>query len=100
MGVAAEVVAAKAQAQAAQYEPTTPAQLSDETSDAVQKVLAGLDDTQQEFMKGLGADFLEQMAEESMSSHKQSGVGSESGGGGGRERTVTMEENDQALQLA
>jgi len=90
-------VAAKAKAAAAQYEPTTPAQLSDETSDAVQKVLAGLDDTQQEFMKGLGADFLEQMAEEGMSSNKQSGVGSP---GGGRERTVTMEENDQALQLA
>merc|ERR1712013_537673 len=88
--VAAEVVAAKAQAQAAQFEPTTPAQISDETSDAVQKVLAGLDDTQQEFMKGLGNDFLEQMAEEGVSSP----------GGGGRARTVTMEENDEALKLA
>merc|ERR1719295_1407592 len=89
---------AKAQAQAAQYEPTTPAQISDETSDAVQQVLAGLDDTQQEFMKGLGTEFLEQMGEESIASNKQSAVGSPMGGG--RARTVTMEENDEALKLA
>merc|ERR1712204_11332 len=45
--------------------------------------------------KGLGTDFLEQMAEESMSSDKGN-----KGGKKGRNRTVTMEENDEALRLA
>eukprot|EP01084_Bolivina_argentea_P309388 535145_1 len=76
----------------AHYEPTTPAAFDEETSDAVQQVLAGLNDTETEFMKRLGNDFLEQMAAESLQTNKS--------GGGGRQRTVTMEENDEALKLA
>merc|ERR1712244_91358 len=63
-----------------------------ETSDAVQQVLKNLDDNEKAFMKGLGNDFLEQMAEESIQSNK--------GAQGGRNRTVTQEENDEALKLA
>jgi len=74
------------------YEPTTPAVISDETSDAVQQVLSGLNDNETEFMKGLGNEFLEQMASESIQTHKVKG--------GGRQRTVTQEENDEALKLA
>merc|ERR1712129_618907 len=77
------------------FEATVATPFDDETSDAVQQVLSGLDDTQAAFMKGLGTDFLEQMAEESMSSDKGN-----SGGKKGRNRTVTMEENDEALRLA
>merc|ERR1712154_244878 len=76
------------------YEPTTPAAFDEETSDAVQQVLSGLDDQEKAFMKGLGNDFLEQMAQESMQTDK-SNKGSK-----GRNRTVTMEENDEALRLA
>eukprot|EP00483_Globobulimina_turgida_P001382 UN01384 len=75
-------------------EPMSAAIFDEETSDAVQQVLAGLNDNETEFMKGLGADFLEQMAEEALQSDKGGG------GGGGRQRTVTMEENDEALKLA
>mmetsp|Transcript_63274 Transcript_63274/g.100623 ORF Transcript_63274/g.100623 Transcript_63274/m.100623 type:complete len:666 (-) Transcript_63274:657-2654(-) len=74
------------------YTPATPAAIDDETSDAVQQVLSGLDDTQTEFMKGLGSEFLEEMANESLSSNKS--------GAHGRGRTVTAEENDEALKLA
>merc|ERR1712154_353597 len=76
------------------YEPTTPAAFDEETSDAVQQVLSGLDDQEKAFMKGLGNDFLEQMAEESISTNKNQTAS------GGRQRTVTMEENDEALKLA
>merc|ERR1712129_69094 len=76
------------------FEATVATPFDDETSDAVQQVLSGLDDTQAAFMKGLGTDFLEQMAEESMSSDKGNK------GQKGRNRTVTMEENDEALRLA
>eukprot|EP01083_Nonionella_stella_P098660 277515_1 len=69
-------------------EQTTHAVLDEETSAAVQQVLAGLNDMEMEFMKGLGDDFMEQMTEESLSTN------------GNRQRTVTMEENDEALQLA
>merc|ERR1712154_484488 len=75
-----------------QFEPTTPAVFDEETSDAVQQVLKNLDDNEKAFMKGLGNDFLEQMAEESIQSNK--------GAQGGRNRTVTQEENDEALKLA
>eukprot|EP00487_Bulimina_marginata_P009182 TRINITY_DN3539_c0_g1_i1.p1 TRINITY_DN3539_c0_g1~~TRINITY_DN3539_c0_g1_i1.p1 ORF type:complete len:225 (+),score=30.72 TRINITY_DN3539_c0_g1_i1:275-949(+) len=88
-----EVIAA-AQGGADGYNPMTPAVMDDETSDAVQQVLSGLDDTQTAFMKGLGNDFLEQMAQESISTDKTAG------NKGGRHRTVTMEENDEALKLA
>merc|ERR1712130_972424 len=74
------------------FEATVATPFDDETSDAVQQVLSGLDDTQAAFMKGLGNDFLEQMAEESMKTDKNIK--------GGRNRTVTMEENDEALRLA
>merc|ERR1712083_144448 len=74
------------------FEATVATPFDDETSDAVQQVLSGLDDTQAAFMKGLGNDFLEQMAEESMKTDKSAK--------GGRNRTVTMEENDEALRLA
>eukprot|EP01084_Bolivina_argentea_P309387 535143_1 len=76
----------------ADYEPTTPAVIDEKTSDAVQQVLAGLNDTETEFMKRLGNDFMEQMAEESLQTNKS--------GAAGRQRTVTMEENDEALKLA
>merc|ERR1712244_4752 len=75
-----------------QFEPTTPAVFDEETSDAVQQVLKNLDDNEKAFMKGLGNDFLEQMAEESIQSNE--------GAQGGRNRTVTQEENDEALKLA
>merc|ERR1712157_302851 len=68
------------------FEATVATPFDDETSDAVQQVLSGLDDTQAAFMKGLGNDFLEQMAQESMKTDKNST--------GKRSRTVTMEEND------
>merc|ERR1712228_1132038 len=74
------------------FEATVATPFDDETSDAVQQVLSGLDDTQAAFMKGLGNDFLGQMAEESMKTDKNIK--------GGRTRTVTMEENDEALRLA
>merc|ERR1712173_291531 len=74
------------------FEATVATPFDDETSDAVQQVLSGLDDTERQFMKGLGTEFLEQMAEESMKTDKTSK--------GGRNRTVTMEENDEALRLA
>merc|ERR1712003_477407 len=72
------------------FEATVATPFDDETSDAVQQVLSGLDDTERAFMKGLGNDFLEQMAEESMKTDKNST--------GKRGRTVTMEENDEALR--
>ena len=75
------------------FEATVATPFDDETSDAVQQVLSGLDDTQAQFMKGLGTEFLEQMAEESMKTDKNAK-------GGKRIRTMTMEENDEALRLA
>eukprot|EP00483_Globobulimina_turgida_P000538 UN00538 len=85
-------VAAPEEEKNGDYAPVSAALFDEETSDAVQQVLAGLDTHETEFMKGLGADFLEQMAEEALQSDK--------GGGGGRQRAVTMEENDYALKLA
>ena len=76
------------------YEPATPAQLDEETSAEVQQLLSGLNDTEQEFMKGLGNEFLEQMAEDGLKSDPNAT------GAGGRARTVTAEENDEALKLA
>eukprot|EP00485_Elphidium_margaritaceum_P014114 CAMPEP_0202733118 /NCGR_PEP_ID=MMETSP1385-20130828/188005_1 /ASSEMBLY_ACC=CAM_ASM_000861 /TAXON_ID=933848 /ORGANISM="Elphidium margaritaceum" /LENGTH=671 /DNA_ID=CAMNT_0049399445 /DNA_START=85 /DNA_END=2100 /DNA_ORIENTATION=+ len=75
------------------YQPTTPAMMDEETSDAVQQVLSGLDGTEKEFMKGLGNDFLEEMSERSIQSDQSTGRS-------GRQRTQTMEENDEALRLA
>merc|ERR1719295_1944365 len=86
------------------FSPTTPSQLSRQTSAAVQRVLSGLNDTEKEFMKGLGDEFLEQMAEDGLMSGADDPTADHAanGGGGGskRARTVTMEENQEALKVA
>merc|ERR1712079_73929 len=83
------------------FSPTTPSQLSRQTSAAMQRVLSGLNDTEKEFMKGLGEEFLEQMAEDGLMSGNNGTFGDQNGngnnGGGKRARTVTMEENQEAL---
>merc|ERR1712130_363865 len=86
-----------------EFSPTTPSQISRQTSDAVQRVLSGLDDTEKEFMKGLGDDFLEQMAEDGLMSNESGNEQVNNANGsskGGRARTVTMEENQEALKVA
>merc|ERR1719295_882747 len=85
------------------FSPTTPSQLSRQTSAAVQRVLSGLNDTEKEFMKGLGDEFLEQMAEDGLMSGADDPTADQSANGGGgskRARTVTMEENQEALKVA
>merc|ERR1719295_2139595 len=86
------------------FSPTTPSQLSRQTSAAVQRVLSGLNDTEKEFMKGLGDEFLEQMAEDGLMSGADDPTADHAANGGGgskrRARTVTMEENQEALKVA
>merc|ERR1719295_1531125 len=85
------------------FSPTTPSQLSRQTSAAVQRVLSGLNDTEKEFMKGLGDEFLEQMAEDGVMSGADDPTADHAANGGGgskRARTVTMEENQEALKVA